>query len=122
MRSRLLVPAPARVTEEDAKAAHEREVQELKQENGRLVARLKRDIERAEKAGVMSEARARKMAATIHRLIDVERRLEDPLRRWSPVTQDDLLARLRLMAPGAGLVMPGERDFDAVSPAGVILP
>jgi DNA-directed RNA polymerase subunit F len=122
----LLVPASLR----DERVQEARDVAEeqrqhalrLRQQHGRLVGRLKRDIERAERAGTMSGERARKMAATISDLIQVERAQADPLATMRPVEPEEVLARLRLMAPGGGLELPGEPDHGRSRPSGVILP
>jgi hypothetical protein len=73
---------------------------DLRQEHGRLVARLKRQVEKAERLG--SAQRRAKVRATIAELIVVERRMADPLDKDRVVTEQQLRERITLMAPGAG--------------------
>lgn len=71
-------------------------------EHGRLVGRLKRQIAKVDEKGSTPGRRA-KIRATIVELIRLERRMADPLAPAVPVTQEDFLARVALMKPGAGI-------------------
>lgn len=75
---------------------------DLRQECGRLVARLRRQIEKGERLGWTAE-RHHKVRFTTRALILVERRVDDPLKPAGVVTNQDLIDRLKLLEPGAGL-------------------
>lgn len=92
----------------------------LEQEHGRLVARLRRQIGKVEKHG-LDDGRGERLLSTVRSLIVCERlQALDPLdaaavkqdsermAELGRITKEELLARVALMAPGAGLVLGSE--------------
>lgn len=91
---------------------------DLRQEHGRLIAKLRRQVDKAQRLGVTDD-RARKVRGTVVSLIVTEKLLDmDPLhvtvvrgsaRRLDvlagTVTDDDIRVRLGKLTPGAGLVI-----------------
>lgn len=78
---------------------------DLRQDHGRLVARLRRQIAKVERLG-STTYRRRVLLATVRELVLVERRMVDPVeavRRRDDVTVQEMRDRLTLMAPGAGI-------------------
>lgn len=72
--------------------------------HGRLVARLRRLVARLEVTG--SDYHRRRVLETVRDLIVEERRAADPLARAVQPSEDEIRARLRLMAPGGGIEVP----------------
>lgn len=72
------------------------------QQWGRLVARLKRQLRKIDEKG-STPARRRKALKTVHDLILLERRMDDPLDQDRVVTWDQMRQRIDRMKPGAGL-------------------
>jgi hypothetical protein len=73
--------------------------------HGRLVARLKRQVGKVDRNGP-TPIRHRKILHTLHSLILLERRMNDPSDLDRVVTPEQMRARVDLMKPGAGLEVP----------------
>ena len=77
---------------------------DLKREHGRLVVRLRRQLDAIDRGGLTDE-RAAKVLRTIRDIIVVEREIEDPLLAMTlpPPGPEEVRARIARMKPGAGL-------------------
>lgn len=99
---------------------------DLRQEHGRLVARLRRQVAKAQRAGATDEW-AWKVRRTVHALIVTEKLMDmDELQSRAirnseerldvlsgSVRSEDIGRRLLEMSPGAGLVIAGARPVIA---------